>query len=394
MLSSPPSVSEVTGRSACRETWAAGAAMLLFLAWLFLPLAMAGLRRPSALGPVKVKEAVQRPVLGGRPLADFLRDFALYYEKSNPVRPLLIPKYMAFKLYSLGMSSVSSVVVGRENWLFVGHETEKIDELRYFLGCNLMSEETMAQWLQVLTERQRWLESRGIAYLLVIAPNKSTIYPEYMPAIYPRGRRTRLDQLAGFMERRAAGFPLLDLRPVMKEGKKTRLIYWPADTHWNDFGKQLAYREIVRVLSRRFPSLEALPQNAFEVVPCAEPFHDLEDLLLLPCEATVPLYRLMPKRPLPSTLARASKPGSASSWDIYHARAASLPLALIIHDSFGETLKPLLGSHFRQSRWVLDRSHALPAAWIESKRPCLVIDEIAERYLDEDPWTNPEEIRE
>jgi alginate O-acetyltransferase complex protein AlgJ len=394
MAPSPQPIPEASGRSGRWEILAAGGAMFLFLAWLFLPLALAVLRRPSARGPVKVKEAIQRPVLGGRPLADFLRDFALYYERSNPVRPLLIPRFMAFKLYTLGLSSVSSVVVGRENWLFVGHETDKIDELRYFLGCRLMSEETMARWLQVLSERQRWLERRGIAYLLIIAPNKSTIYPEYMPVIYPRGRRTSLDQLSGFMERNAPGFPWLDLRPVMKAGKKTRLIYWPADTHWNDFGKQLAYREIVRVLSRRFPSLEALPQNSFAVIPCAEPPHDLEELLLLPCKARVPLFRLVAKRPLPSRWVKAAKGGTVPFWEIYRSRAAALPLALVIHDSFGESLKPLVASHFRRSRWVLDRGHGFPAAWIERKRPCLVIDEVAERYLDEDPWRNLEGIRE
>jgi hypothetical protein len=368
--------------------------MLLFLAWLFLPLALAGLRRASCQGPVKVKEAVQRPVPGERPLADFLRDFALYYEKSSPVRPLLIPRFMAFKLHTLGLSSVSSVVVGRENWLFVGHETDTVDELRYFLGCNLMNEETMARWLQVLNERQRWLERRGIAYLLVIAPNKSTIYPEYMPAIYPRGRRTRLDQLAGLMERNAPGFPWLDLRPVIRAGKKARLLYWPADTHWNDFGRQLAYQEIVRRLAPRFPSLKAQPWDAFAVQPCVEPPHDLEELLLLPCKARVPLFRLVAKRRLPARWVKAAKAGTAPFWEIYHTRAAALPLALVIHDSFGESLKPLLASHFRRSRWVLDRSHAFPAAWIDKKRPCLVIDEVAERYLDEDPWRNPAETRE
>jgi alginate O-acetyltransferase complex protein AlgJ len=393
MATFPQPVPEAAGRSGRRETWAAGAAMLLFLAWLFLPLALTQFQSASSQGAVRVREVVQKPALNGRPLADFLRDFALYFEKSSPIRPLLIPRYMAFKLYSLGMSSVSSVVVGRENWLFVGHETDTIDELRYFLGCNLMNEETMARWLQVLSERQRWLERKGIAYLLVIAPNKSTIYPEYMPAIYPRGRRTRQDQLAGFMQQNAPGFPWLDLRPAIMAGKKARLLYWPADTHWNDFGKQLAYREIVRSLARRFPSLKALPLSAFEVQPCAEPPHDLEDLLLLPCKAEVPLFRLIAKRPLPFSRIRASKAGAACSWEIYHARAASLPLALVIHDSFGETLKPLLACHFSRSLWVLDRSHAFPAAWIEKKRPCLVIDEIAERYLDEEPWMNPEKIQ-
>lgn len=394
MVPSPPLSAEAAGRPGRRETWAAGAAMFLFLAWLFLPLALARFWSASGPGPVKIREVVQRPVLNGRPLADYLRDYALYFEKSSLIRPLLIPRFMAFKLYTLGLSSVSSVVVGRENWLFVGHETDKIDELRYFLGCNLMNEETLERWLQVLNERQHWLERRGIAYLLVIAPNKSTIYPEYMPAIYPRGRQTRLDQLAGIMERNAPGFPLLDLRPVIRAGKKARLLYWPADTHWNDFGKHLAYREIVRKLSRRFPSLKALPQDAFAVQPCAEPSHDLEDLLLLPCKAQVQLFRLVAKRRLPASRVKAANAGTAPFWEIYRSRSASLPLALIIHDSFGETLKPLLASHFRRSRWVLDRSHAFPAAWIDKKRPCLVIDEVAERYLDEDPWRNPAEIRE
>ena len=213
-----------------------------------------------------------------------------------------------------------------------------------------------------------------------------------MPVIYPRGRRTRHDQLSGYMERNAPGFPWLDLRAVMNAGKKARLIYWPADTHWNDFGKQLAYREIVRVLSGRFPSLKALPRDAFAVQPCVEPPHDLEDLLLLPCKAKVPLFRLVARRPLPTTRVKSAQAGTVPFWEIYRSRSAALPLALVIHDSFGESLKPLLGSHFRRSRWVLDRSHAFPAAWIERKQPCLVIEEVAERYLDEDPWTNPKQI--
>jgi alginate O-acetyltransferase complex protein AlgJ len=394
VASTPPPIPETGTRSARRESWAAGAALFLFLAWLFLPLAFAGLELASSRHAVKVKEAVRKPILNGRPLVEFLHDFSLYYEKNSPIRPWLIPRYMAFKLYTLGMSSASSVVVGRENWLFMGHESDKVDELRYFLGCNPISEETLEQWLQVLTERQHWLERRRIAYMLIIAPNKSTIYPEYMPAIYPRGRRTRLDQLAGFIHRRAPGFSLLDLRPALQAGKKARLLYWQTDTHWNDFGKDLAYREIVRSLACHFPSLEALPQDAFEVRSCSEPPHDLEDLLLLPCKDTVPPFRLIPKLPLPSARVNVPKAATAGSTECYHSRAAFLPLALIVHDSFGETLKPLLGCHFQRSRWILDRSHAFPFAWIEKRRPRVVIDEIVERYLEEDPWTNPAAIRE
>ena len=157
-LSPIPEAAQRRGR---RETWAAAAAVLLFLAWLFLPLAYARFRRAPGRDPVRVREVVRKPALNGRPLADYLRDFALYFEKSSPIRPLLIPRFMAFKLYTLGLSSVSSVVVGRENWLFVGHETDTIDELRYFLGCHLMSEETMASWLRALKRAPALARAQG-----------------------------------------------------------------------------------------------------------------------------------------------------------------------------------------------------------------------------------------
>ena len=69
-----------------------------------------------------------------------------------------------------------------------------------------------------------WLARRGIAYLLVVSPNKSTVYPEFMPPLYPRHRTTRMDQLAEHLGRHVGGFPLLDLRPV--------LAYFPAAVLW------------------------------------------------------------------------------------------------------------------------------------------------------------------
>ncbi len=387
-LPSPPT----TTASQRPGTWAAAAAMGLFLAWLLFPLAYGILQHTAGINSSGAPQSTGRPSMRGTSLSDRLKEFSEYYERTNSIRPLLIPRYMGFKLYTLGMSSVAAVVAGSDHWLFVGRETDKIDERRYFLGTNLFPQKTLAEWLRVLGERQRWLERRGIAYLLVVAPNKSSIYPEHMPAIYPRNRKTRLDQLEEYLQRRAPDFPLLDLRPALRAGKKERLIYWPADSHWNDFGRYLAYREIVHRLSDRFPSLEAIPEDAFAVVPCLELKHDLRDLLLLPWNSRGPFYRMVPKRPLPAIQVR--KPDSAASaWERYHANAASLPLAIVIHDSFGESLRPLIGSHFRRSHWILDRSHAFPSERIERTRPCLVIEEIAERYLDEDPWSNPAGIR-
>ena len=50
--------------------------------------------------------------------------------------------------------------------------------------------------VEVMTANRDWLARRGIAFIITIAPDKSTIYPEKLPT-YPRppGRTTRADQL-------------------------------------------------------------------------------------------------------------------------------------------------------------------------------------------------------
>jgi alginate O-acetyltransferase complex protein AlgJ len=394
-MSSPFSHHPRSTMGAARQRhWAAGSAAALFFAWLLFPLTY-GFFHPAPGGhPPAGHEDIRLPEPGGRPLSDFLRDFSQYFEKASPIRPLILPKFLAFRLYALRLPTLSSVVVGRDHWLFMGQETSRIDEFRYFLGSNLFQEETLAQWLKMLDQRRRWLEQRGIAYWLVVAPNKSTIYPEYMPAICPRGRKTRMDQLVEGLARRAPGFPLIDLRPVLRAGKKERLIYWPSDTHWNDLGRDLAYREIVRRLAARFPSLKAIPEDAFATEPCGKTYHDLEDILLLPWEVQGPFFHLVPKRPLPAHPVLKRDMAAADRSLTFCSDEGAIPLALIIHDSFGDTLKPLLGSHFRKSIWLLDRDHVFPAEWIDRRRPSLVIDEFVERYLEEDPWSNPPEIRD
>jgi alginate O-acetyltransferase complex protein AlgJ len=393
MSSAPLSQSKNTARPTPKGSWTSRIAMALFLAWLFFPLAYKGLHPASGQNASAAAGAVKQPILGGRPLSDFLRDAAIYYEKTSPLRAWLIRRHMAFRLNTLGMSSVSSVIIGRNHWLFLGRETDKVDERRYFMGINPFREETLKQWLLVLTERQRWLERQGIAYWLVVVPNKSSVYPEFMPGIYAGGGSTRLDQLTRFMKKYAPGFPLLDLRPAMLAGKKTRLLYWPTDTHWNNFGSDLAYREIIGCLATRFPSLKALPEDSFETRSCQASARDLEKIIMLPWETPGPLFQLVPKQELPSSLALKSPATEANDWVLYHSNAGVLPLALIIHDSFGEILKPILSVHFKMSRWNYDRSHAFPSSWIEQTHPSLVIEEIVERYLEEDPWSNPQAIK-
>jgi hypothetical protein len=371
-----------------RDLLAAGA-LALFLAWLGLPLVHAGLRRAGRFGGGELREAPPPPAAAGRPLADRLREFSAEYERTNPMRRDLLRLYMGLKVRVLGAASIATLVVGRDRWLFVGRESPMVDERRYFLGLRPFSEAELDGWCRVLEERRRWLAGRGIAYRLVVAPNKSSIYPEKMPAGYPHGRRTRLDQLGERLGVAVPGFPLIDLRQALRAGKSRGPVYWPTDSHWNDLGCYLAYRAIALSLASEFPALRPRPKQDFVFVPGPRS-RDLEEMLLIPWEPPGPFWRMVQKTPLPEVVATAEAGGAGA---LLRCRGAALKSAIVIHDSFGETLKPLLARHFRCSRWTLDRGHAFPAATIARLRPQVVVEEIVERYLDEEPWRNPPELR-
>lgn len=383
-----PPLAKTDPRRSPRPDLVAAGALVLFLAWLGLPLAYAGLRRAGLAAGDALREAPP-PAAKGQPLSDRLREFSAEYERTSPIRRELVRLYMGLKVRVLGAASIATLVVGRERWLFVGRESPAVDERRYFLGLHPFADDELDRWCRVLEERRRWLAERGIAYRLVVAPNKSSIYPERMPPGYPHGRRTRLDQLGERLAAVATGFPLLDLRPALRAGKGQGLVYWPTDSHWNDLGRYLAYREIARSLAEVFPSLQALPPEDFAFVPGPRS-RDLEELLLIPWDPPGPFRRMVPRRPLPEVAATVEEGGA---WTVLRCRRAARRSAVVIHDSFGETLKPLLALHFRRSRWTLDRGHVFPAAAIARLRPQVVIEEIVERYLDEEPWRNPPELR-
>ena len=68
-------------------------------------------------------------------------------------------------------------------------------------AANRSQRQELEKWQHVFENRRDWLAARGIPYLIVFAPNKSTIYPEHMPSAYnPVHTQSRLDQLMAHLK--------------------------------------------------------------------------------------------------------------------------------------------------------------------------------------------------
>jgi hypothetical protein len=303
--------------------------------------------------------------------------FESWWNDSFGFRRSLVVAYSR-ALLSLGVSSTPSVIVGKSGWLFFAGD----DALASYRAVQPLTEAELTRWQRRMERRQAWLAERGIRFLVVIAPNKETIYPEYMPARLNRVRETtRLDQIVSHMRERSS-VTIVDPRAALRSAKAGGTVYFRTDTHWNDAGAWLLHREIVARLHAWYPEVEARP--AVPIVRVRWGWSgDLATMLGLEGRIGEDPLLLAPPR-----VSRAADPGARPLDPQGRLSAAERSTAsrlriVMFHDSFGVSLQPLLSetcSRIVFSSGPTDWRLNFDPALVERERPAVVIQEIAERF--------------
>ena len=75
------------------------------------------------------------------------------------------------------------VVTGKDGWLFLARDFG----LASYRALEPLSPVALDRWEALFTDAERWLAARDITFLVVIAPNKSSIYEDKLPAGVSRG---------------------------------------------------------------------------------------------------------------------------------------------------------------------------------------------------------------
>lgn len=354
----------------------------LFLAALVLPFA-------HGVGKLFLDRSV--------PFGDALRYYKL---EQLPIRRTLIGQYGWLRRTLFGLYP-PRVVPGTEGFYFYNSEASKDGPTTQdFRGQVQPNRETLASWQRVLAARQAWLSARKIEYLLVAAPNKHTIYAEHLPPeeLRRRGGRVRLDALIEILdttEPKPLAWPLLDLRPLLLARKSSGLLYHKTDSHWNQLGAFYSQQAIIERLRAHHPALRPLELSSFSVETTPHR-GDLLHMDVLFEGYMEPAPFLRPKHDLPARFAASGEtvltrdravPVSFDRWGeaplggscITVHPDASLPSAIIFHDSYMVSLMPFLAQHFRRAVFVWGE---FDPALVERERPELIIHEKVERYLD------------
>ena len=290
---------------------------------------------------------------------------------------------------AVGKAAQSPVIIGREGWLFWTGEFLLED----FRRTRPFSAEELGRWKAVLEARHDWLARRGVQYILFIAPNQQEIYSEFMPrAINRVGARSRFDQLKAVL---AGGrVTLVDPRAALTAAKSREQTYFKTDTHWNDFGAFVGYREICTALQPRFPNLQPRALDDFHIA-----VRDDEGMYVATLvDSLVPfrerLVTLTPRHPRTAKSEGVPPPADSRAAMVTRNPNGVLGSAIVVHDSFMHWLGPYLSEHWRHMHlmWHDD----FPAEYLEEiirrERPQVLIQEMVERKLMRIEPRNPPQV--
>ena len=290
--------------------------------------------------------------------------FKKYYGDRFGLRATLI-RFHALAMYRLLHTSPSDkVLAGRSGWFYYADDYSLED----YRSQTPLTPAELDNWRRVMEARQAWLAQRGAQMLLVFACDKYVIYPEYMPPGYQRANVPyRLEQLVDYL-RHHSKLNLISLQVPLEVGKETDRLYHRTDTHWNDRGAYIGYREILAAL--RIPSH---PLSEFRPVVEQTEGWDLARMMGLNHVISEENRMLIPHEPRRAYVLEQDRPDPL--WNngrvVLTVPDPALPRLVMFRDSFGSALVPFLAEHFNRSvfLWQYDFDPAV----IEREKPQFVV---------------------
>jgi len=192
------------------------------------------------------RELVNLPEYSANNLLDpnYYSNIERYYNDQFVYRRELIKAKSLIDYYVFNTSITSKVYIGEKEWLYL--RTELPDYQKD--GCR--AREDMRELASQISRMEYILNKKGKKLLFIVAPNKSTIYPEYVGLLQSTYgcNKSKYDLLLeAFNEYPVKGFIRLDDKLLLAKGDK-ELYYWD-DTHWNVNGAMIASIEILKYLN-------------------------------------------------------------------------------------------------------------------------------------------------
>ncbi len=220
---------------------------------------------------VRFNDRLSRDVFGESSLVDNRRP------ASGPVVAPVAPPAAAD--VQLPVAGYPKVIEGTDGWLYYGYDVEgKCAPLR-----------PLDDVLRGLGRLRAAVEASGRRFVLVVAPDKTTVVPEHLPGSFI-GRQCAQARSAQFWHRMNTEADAIDLRPALGALAKAGVpVFNKLDTHWTDAGSLTMVRALADTVT---PGVS----RSWRVEPAGQRPLDADLPRLLGRSGTdqVPMYSLAP----------------------------------------------------------------------------------------------------
>lgn len=292
----------------------------------------------------------------------------------------LIEKYRKFK-FNIGDNVFSYAVVGKDGWLFFTGEMS----LKTYQKDAPLNVSNTKKLVAIFSQLDAAVKEYGGTFLVIVPPDKSTIYPQYMPDEIPViGQTTSLDRLIERVEKHS-DVRLLDLRPVLLQASNSSQVYYKTDTHWNCFGAFYAYQETLSTVSEDYPNIKTYTMDDFDIL--SYEWSDFDIAKMMEAKVVDNGASFVPRFETKISLDK----DYGSHYDINSLRViknltnSDQPDLLIFHDSFYDAclynfVEPTFGRTI--SVRYLDVELAAMLDIIQKEKPKVVVLEFVERLTE------------
>lgn len=214
----------------------------------------------SSMDHIEKRILHDKPALNIHTALEFPELYDAYYNDHLPFRNCLMNIYANIQ-YSLFKTSISDdVIVGKDGWLFYSKK-EDGNSLLSYKGIDLYAEDEMSLIAQNLINYKEALKKYNTQFVVLFAPNKESIYAEYMPDnIKVVTNNNRLDALVTYL-REKTDLEIVYPKQEMLELKKKYKLYYSGDTHWNKLGAYVASKQTLAMLGVNLPNIDDLNMN-------------------------------------------------------------------------------------------------------------------------------------
>lgn len=291
----------------------------------------------------------------------YLSDVGNWFEDHMAFRREMITAYAFLTDKIANYSPTDQVIKGTEGWLYFGGSAED------YMSTNQLSERELNNIVHNICLLQNYVESKGITFVLMLAPNKNTLYDDNMPYYYLKTEDSNLERLQERLSEEGVNY--VDLVEAFQSSEEK--LYFKRDTHWNNKGALLVYNRVLDYAGKPHATYD---NCGYEIIKEHE--GDL-DALLYPAGVTKEENYVYDMDYTYSYVNEVTD--NMDDW-IQTYNAEGQETLLMYRDSFGESLLPFFAQAYANgyfSRYVPYNMDDL-----EKYQPDMVIVEKVERQLD------------